>query len=1340
MKSPWLSYLPYHVAAHILENPRHSPIGQVQRFPVVALFADVSGFTAISEALGKTGRLGTEELTNVLNSYFEPMIGLIHRYGGIVGKFGGDALTVFFPILTENGREGTARRAMQCALEMQANMQQYAALTTNAGTFSLTMKAGLAYGLLLYMTVGQLEQRLEYILAGTVLDRCVDAEHKAVQGEVVVHHDLLSGVTGVEVIREQGEFCWIGRLSPPPTPQPLPPLSDVSETAVAIIAHYLHPTIAQRLQTGQTGFLNEHRLVTTLFVRFTGFDYDNDPLLGEKLQAYLVQVIDIIHRYDGYLNKVDMGDKGSKAIILFGAPLGHEDDEERAVRCALDLAALSGLSLHIGISTGFVYCGQVGAASRQEYTVMGDSVNLAARLMQLAEAGQILISQTTWQAAGNKFISASLDSVQMKGKMERITVYAVEGVAEQTAVSLLEPTYTLPMVGRDNELERMQFALESAQQGRGQVIGIVAEAGMGKSRLGAEITKTAAERGFAVYGGACQSYGTTTSYLVWRDVWRHFFHLSPNYPLDSQIQHLQVQLSLVDESLLSRLPLLGPVVNLPLADNELTQTFDAKLRAELLKSLLLDCLRFRPHENPLFIVLEDCHWIDALSQELLAFIARNLADLPIMLVVLYRPSPASDGPLDWATLLDPVQEIRLTEFTQDQAEELALLKLKRLWPGSEALPHEFLTQMTNKAAGNPFYLEEMINFIHDQKIAPDDVKELLNLKIPDSLHSLIISRIDQLPEAEKSTLKVASVIGRVFPSSWVWGSYPQIGSPDVVQKHLRTLARVDLTPVHEASAEPAYLFKHITTQEVSYESMALATRTDLHEQVAQFIEGTYAESVSQYINELAYHYGRNHHQDKQRHYFRQVADLAKATFANEAAIEYYQRLLPIAPPYEQGDILLELGRVKEHIGRWAEAETIYREAMAQAQAAQNQALLAESQLSLGTLLLLSRTDSPTEALDWLQKAQENFDEIGDQPGLGKVMEQLSFAYFNQGDFIQTLAYAEQRLKIAQMDNDPIGISGALNYMGLARYQEGNYSQALADLEQSLVIATQHTYHRGIILACNDLAGVHWQQGAYGRSLTYLEQAQMASDQIGYREGSGLSIGNAGRVYAQVGNYAAAQQCYERALQIAAELGDWSNIVAIIGDMAGLMSKQKVALAVRLFDRAIELARSLDLPHFLCEYLYGKVLFMVQNQQYRDAQPLVEEAITVATQADQREILFQAQVLAVRLRVFLGEVAKGTAVDTFKTMRQEWSEDKEQAALLYEIWRFNADPKTQTEAANLYYQLYSEVPNAVYRERYQVLTEEVLPPPPPLPTILENNEIGLNLQAVLRRVGVEFDED
>ena len=200
-------------------------------------------------------------------------------------------------------------------------------------------------------------------------------------------------------------------------------------------------------------------------------------------------------------------------------------------------------------------------------------------------------------------------------------------------------------------------------------------------------------------------------------------------------------------------------------------------------------------------------------------------------------------------------------------------------------------QVTTKAQGNPFYIEELINFMHDRGLNPHDPAAFQMLELPDSLYSLVMSRIDQLREDEKTTLKVASVIGRLFKARWLWESYPQLGAPELVKGYLKTLSSLDLTPLDRPEPELEYFFKHNITQAVAYDSLAFATREQLHEGVGQFIERAYADRLSQYVDILAHHYGHSRNVAKQRHYFRQAGDAAKAAYANEAAIDYYQRFI-----------------------------------------------------------------------------------------------------------------------------------------------------------------------------------------------------------------------------------------------------------------------------------------------------------------------------------------------------------------------------------------------------------------------------------------------------------------
>jgi class 3 adenylate cyclase/tetratricopeptide (TPR) repeat protein len=1334
MTSAWLSYVPFGLAQDILAHPGASPVGREVRLDVVALFADVSGFTPISEALSKIGKVGAEELTQILNSYFEPMIDLIQSYGGIIGKFGGDAMTVLFPY-SASTRADTARRAIQCALDMQANMGRYDAIPTSAGAFGLAMKAGLALGSVFCTSVGDPATRLEYIIAGGVLDRCADAEHHATRGEVVAHNDLLAAAGLVELREPRGDFGCVARLGRPAAPAPLPELGDIPAAALPTFASYIHPSIAQRVQAGQAGFINEHRKVTVLFVSFGGFDYDADPAVGDKLQGYLGRVIQAIQRYDGYLNKVDMGDKGSKYIVLFGAPVAHENDEERAIRCAHDLIEL-GIPARVGVNTGFVYCGQVGSPARQEYTVMGDPVNLAARLMQAAQPGQILASEATWRHIPEAFVWEQLAPIMVKGKSDPIAVYAARGVTVPPALALREPAYGLPMVGRKAELAQARLRLERAQDGHGQVLGISAEAGMGKSRLNAEIVRMAVGQGFTGYGGACQSYGTGSPYLVWHNIWRGFFAVDPAAPLDAQQRQLAEQLAEIDPHLAQRLPLLGVALNLSLPDNDLTAALDAQQRAELLRSLLLECLRHRARAAeqgapPLLLVLEDCHWIDPLSQELLEFVGRNLVDLPICLIVLYRPPDREHAPLGWAARFGHVGEIRLAELEPAEAAELIDLKLAQLFDDAADIPPELVERITAKAQGNPFYLEELVNFIRDRGVDPRDTQALERLDLPDSLYSLILSRIDQLAEEEKTTLKLASVIGRVFRASWLWGSYPEVGAPDLVKQHLSVLSRIDLTPLDRPEPELEYLFKHITTQEVAYESLAVATRTLLHDRIGAFIEDAYGDELDRYLDILAFHFGRSQNASKQRVYYRRAGDAARAAYANQAAIDYYQRLLPLIEGAERAAALCDLGQVWQLIGKWPEAEALYREALALAEQAADAGQRAQCQLAIG-YLMWCKADYPS-ALDWLERARAGYELIGDRRGLSQAIGRLGLVYSLQGEHQASLDSFRRQAELATELGDQAGLAEAIGHMGSEYRERGEYALAMECYERELAIVEQLGNRRESLFAIGNIGLIYQFRGDYPSALANLSKVLDLAVEIGDQQTVTIAAINIGELYRAEGEHARALACYQYGLAAAIELDDRMSIVGTVGNIARIYLDQgQHAAALRLFEVAAAIERELNLPYFLVADLYGAALCHRAAGRLDRAQADNDEVLALAEEDPEYEL--KARLLAIELRVALGQADREAAAGECAALLDARTEEGEQAAIVYQLWRLTGRAEHRDQAAARYHELYARTPSAEYRQRLIELTGEAPTEPPPLPApppIVGQRTVGLG--ALLARV-------
>ena len=373
--SAWRSFVPDDVVETLLRHPDTTPLADGDHTDAVVLFIDVAGFTPMSEALTSSGAYGTEELTWILNGWFDTMVSLVSLYGGTVAEFAGDALTAVFRY-GHRARPATGRRAVRCALYMQAEMARFQTVVTRAGSFELAMKAGLAAGPLLITIMGDPAIRLGPVLAGPALDRAAQAERHARRGEVVVDHELVRGGLDAEVLERRGRWSVVGGVRGEVQPAPPAPHDALDEATARRLAPFLHPAIAERLRSGRRDFVNEHRKVTVAFVGAPGLTID-DPRSVAELQRFVAAAVRVIDRYGGHLRQVATGDKGALLVICFGAPVSHEDDEERAVRCCLELLRLPGWSLPAGVTTGSVYCGEVGSRSRREYSVIGDTVNLA---------------------------------------------------------------------------------------------------------------------------------------------------------------------------------------------------------------------------------------------------------------------------------------------------------------------------------------------------------------------------------------------------------------------------------------------------------------------------------------------------------------------------------------------------------------------------------------------------------------------------------------------------------------------------------------------------------------------------------------------------------------------------------------------------------------------------------------------------------------------------------------------------------------------------------------------------------------------------------------------------
>jgi tetratricopeptide (TPR) repeat protein len=491
-------------------------------------------------------------------------------------------------------------------------------------------------------------------------------------------------------------------------------------------------------------------------------------------------------------------------------------------------------------------------------------------------------------------------------------------------------------------------------------------------------------------------------------------------------------------------------------------------------------------------------------------------------------------------------------------------------------------------------------------------------------------------------------------------------------------------PRRTAAPEPEYQFKHAITQEVAYQSLTFQLREALHERVGLYIERTYPDRLAQYVDMLADHYGHTRRLDKQRIWFRAAGDAAKAAFANEAAVGYYDRLLPLQPEEQTGEILVELGAIWHLTGKWTEAEQAFRQAM---EVASRLVVATSLPRASETLAICSCTQSYAEAVSRLTRAEE-FERLGDRLGLSRTLGRITFALYQQGSYDETLVVARRHLAMATEAGDLAGVSGALNHTGLVRLNTGQTAEALALLQRALDTAVAAGDRRCLLYAAGNLGLVHLRQGDHLQAVNCSRQALAVAQEMGERQTASVYIGNMGEVYREQGDYARASTCFVHALRIAVQLRDWTNVADQVANLAAIAAAQgDHEQAERLFARAIALARQLDAPYFLCGWLYQLAKLRIEQGRVEEAYRLNQEALEVADRSNEREVQVPAFLLSVRLQVALGRLDAGGP----RGGRAEstWVEPQS-GPLLDALWQLDPTRDTAREAAaDLYRQLYQQ---------------------------------------------------
>lgn len=1131
-----------------------------------ALFADISGFTPLTEAASKAlgPSRGAEEVTRQLDDVYAGLIREVHRQGGSVISFAGDAITCWF-----DGDDG--RRGASAGAGIQRRMVEHSRLEIKGvGVFELAVKVAVATGPARRFLVGDPKVQLIDTVAGHTIARMIEGEHFANRGDLLLDEATVAALgpdlTIAEWRQEEGaadRFALVKSLVE--SPELVRGEMDSQSLDPNALESWLLPEVFARLRSGHGEFLTELRPAVAMFVRFDGIDYDGDPDAGQKLDAFIRWAVSVVQRYGGALVQLTIGDKGSFFYAAFGAPVAHENDNQRALSAALELRTppLELQFVHlagIGLSRGTMRTGSYGGATRRTYGILGDEVNLAARLMQKAGPERILCSGWLQQTQADAFAWESLGGIMVKGKSEPIPVFELKGFQEGTTFTRRGARAT-PMIGRERELEIVRDKIRRTLAGSGQVLGITAEPGMGKTRLVAEAVRLAREAGLQAHDGECQSHGQKTPYLVWWNCWRQLLESGTGTP-EEQAARVAANVTTWLPEVADRVPLLGAVVNLPIPETDFSRSLEGQVRKRSLEALVIDLLRVLTTRCPRVLVIEDGHWIDPLSRDLLEVVIRVTRELPVLVLLAYRPGDETAFPGEGIRQRSRFMEIVLGELDRDSVARFIELKLG----GRVKVTREMVDRLLQQSGGNPFYIEEILQFLRETGRSLDEHSSRSG-ELPHTLQSLILSRIDRLTESEQATLKVASVIGRHFEAALLWGAYPDLGHDELIRADLDRLTRQDITSRESLEPSLAYVFKHVLTQQVTYESLPFGFRERLHRLIGEYLELSSGQNVAGVLNLLAHHFGHGDNPDKKRDYVLKAARAAQAAYANGAAIEYYRQALPLLDRTAQVPVLRELGTVMELVGDWPEAGRQYEQALAAATELQLTNEAAQCEAAFGELL--RKQGRYDDALAKLQAARKLFNQLRNFAGVAQTLHTAGTVAAQQGRYGEARKCYDESLALCRQSGERKREASLLSNLGIIFMFEQDNASARPLYEESLHIRRELNDTWAVAISLNNLGLLLSNTGDHDGARRMLEECVALNRRVGDRWALANSLSSLAEVALSASDPATARPALDESLALNRDLGD-RRAVAYLQE-----SYAQMAFLEHDLERAIALVTEAD---------------------------------------------------------------------------------------------------------------------------------------------------------------------
>jgi adenylate cyclase len=975
---------------------------------------------------------------------------------------------------------------------------------------------------------------------------------------------------------------------------------------------YTPKHLADRILTSRSALEGERKQVTVVFVDCVGFTALSSRLDPEDLHAIMdgcfQHLLDAVHRYEGTVNQFT----GDGIMALFGAPIAHEDHAVRAVAAALAiqqavrryaqaLRSQRGIefAVRVGINTGPVVVGKIGDDLRMDYTAQGETVNLAARLQQVAPPGGTRLSEATMRLVEGYFVIDATGDVTLKGVSEPVPTFTVTGQRSGRArFDLAVERGLTAFVGRGRELGFLRDAFDKARRGRGNVVSVVGAAGMGKSRLAYELKRGLDEDAVTFLSARCHPHREALPFDLIAQLLQMNFRLEDGEAEKAQGHKVEMGVTRLDTSLSWTIPYLKHVLALPAPELDVDGLDATQRKRRLIEAVRALTLR-GAQQRPLFLLMEDLQWIDSASREYLESVVDAMAAHPILVVCSYRDgyAPAWENrSFHQRLVLDPLSEDETAQMVT------ALFDRAEIAPAARDL-------VIRRAEGNPLFIEELTAYLaHRGLLTGGDAAALAEAEVPATIQDLLTARIDRLPEPAKRVLQVAAVLGREFPLPLLEAVAP----PAVdLPAEVATLVRAELLGESALFPEQRYRFVHLLVQQVAYQSLLVKSRADLHARAGEAIERLYVERPEEALQELARHYGRSSQRARALHYLVLAGDRARSLFAYDDATAYYRQALDSLAGNDErrGLILDKLGDTAYAHGALGDAVREYSQALALAAGAADRRWAAELHRKLGVAAW--DAGERERALDHLQRGLAVLGDDADNAEAARLYQELGRIHFRLGEHERSMEWARRALDLGNALGAPDVIAHAYNTLGIALARAGDIEHAADTVRRSLDTALAHQLGAVACRAYSNLA-VMYAALDHVRSSEYCREGLALAQRIGDQlQQAWLFCTLAGGHCTVAGDYDEGIKAAQAAVEVDRRLGQRGHLPVPLIILAQIhQCRGEAEQSARYYREALEVASTVGEPQLLFPCYDGLATLAIEAGDEAEAEAWLAKSRSV----------------------------------------------------------------------------------------------------------------------------------